>query len=473
MKRRNFIRNMAIGATTATTAVSTIAASAVTASSAGSRVKQKGVYDTIVVGGGFAGVTAARDASLAGLNTLLLDARPRLGGRTFTTRFADHDTDMGGTWLGWGQPSIWAEKMRYNLAITESASVQASSFVWFENGKRKEGGAEDYWPPVYEALDKFYAPAFEHLPRPYDPLYKNSKEFRRLDNMSAAEAIEALDITPLQKQLLHSFTAINGHADSSKSSYLDQLRWVALSGFSKDFMWGNIGQFRFKHGTKDLLEHMHADSRAETKLGSAVVKVEQKGDLTVVTTNRQETFKARAVIMALPLNVVSSIDFQPSLSAVKQKAAKQGMTGSGIKIYMRIKGRHPIMFGNGPQDMPLNYLWTEYDDENQVLVGFGKDPDLLDVYDDDAVQAVLNQYIPGAELLESFSYDWNLDPYSRSTWCMYPPGMLSSSLAELQRPEGNVYFAGGDIASGWRGFIDGAIESGARAAQMVEKQLKA
>jgi len=35
-----------------------------------------------------------------------------------------------------------------------------------------------------------------------------------------------------------------------------------------------------------------------------------------------------------------------------------------------------------------------------------------------------------------------------------------------------VYFAGGDIASGWRGFIDGAIESGARAAQMVENTLK-
>ena len=54
---------------------------------------------------------------------------------------------------------------------------------------------------------------------------------------------------------------------------------------------------------------------------------------------------------------------------------------------------------------------------------------------------------------------------------MYPPGMLTSSLSELQRPEGNILFAGADIASGWRGFIDGAIESGATAAQQVVQRL--
>lgn len=464
MKRREFIRNVAVGASAASTAASSIAI----ASSEGKET----TYDTIVVGGGFAGVTAARDASLSGLKTLLLDARPRLGGRAFTTRFADHDIDMGGTWLGWGQPNVWAEKMRYDLPIAETASTQAKHFVWFDNGKRMQGGAEDFWPMIYEAYDKFYAPAFKLLPRPYDPLYMNGPEFKQLDNMSAAQAIESLDLTDLQKEFLHSFAAINGHSDSSNSSYLDQLRWLALSAFNKDFLWANIGQYRFKHGTKDLIEHMQDESQAEVMLGSAVVKVEQKDDITYVTTNRQQTFKSRSVIMALPLNVLSSIEFKPGLSSVKKNAAEKGMTGSGTKIYMRIKGRHPIMYGNGTQDMPLNYLWTEYDDENQVLVGFGKSPKQLDVYDDDAVQAILERYIPGAQLLESFSYDWNLDPYSKGTWCMFPPGMLSNSLEGLQRPEGNIYFAGGDIANGWRGFIDGAIETGARAAQMVEEKLK-
>ena len=50
---------------------------------------------------------------------------------------------------------------------------------------------------------------------------------------------------------------------------------------------------------------------------------------------------------------------------------------------------------------------------------------------------------------------------------MLRPGQLTGALAELQRPEGRIILAGSDYASGWRGFIDGAIESGLRAAHLV------
>ena len=128
-------------------------------------------------------------------------------------------------------------------------------------------------------------------------------------------------------------------------------------------------------------------------------------------------------------------------------------------------GRHPIFFGNGPQDLPLNFVWTEYDDPgSQLLVGFGASPKLLDIADRDAVEKAIRAYLPDARVTDVFGHDWTADPWSLGTWCMYPPGMLTGALAELQRPEGNLFFAGSDIASGWRGFIDGAIESGAVAA---------
>jgi hypothetical protein len=122
--------------------------------------------------------------------------------------------------------------------------------------------------------------------------------------------------------------------------------------------------------------------------------------------------------------------------------------------------------------MAFNFYWTEYDDgDSQITVGFNASPDYLDVNDDEEIQKAVHLFQPGVELLESFSYDWNLDPFSKGTWCMYPPGMLTGALQELQRPEGNLYFAGADIANGWRGFIDGAIETGARAARLVGERL--
>lgn len=429
-------------------------------------------YDVIVVGAGFAGVTAARNASQAGLKVLHLEGSGRIGGRTFTSRFADHDVDLGGTWFGWGQPHVWAEKMRYDLPVAESAAYGSTEYVWYDqNGKRKVGSPDDYWGIMAPANETYFAPAREALPRPYSPLF--IPDTNGLDQINAATAIEALSVTDEQKSLLRTFAAVNGHSFASESSYLDQLRWMALSGFSQFFMWDNLGRFRLKGGTKALLEKMQGDSTAEFKRGQPVTRVEQKGGKVYVTTARQETFVGRKVIMAVPLNVIHNIDFAPAISATKREVSETGHTGSGTKIYVRTKGKRPLMFGHGTERMPLAFLWTEYDDvDSQVLVGFGASPELLDITDQAAIQSAVRLYLPDAEVLEFASYDWNADPFARGTWCMYRPGWLTGAFEELKKPEGAVHFATADIANGWRGFIDGAIESGAHAAEVVTEELQ-
>ena len=472
MKRRDFIKGAA--ATVATGAVTACA----TATDAPENLKnsaasETNLYDVIVVGAGFAGLTASRDLSKNGHKVLMLDARGRIGGRTFTTAFAGHEMDMGGTWFGSGQPSVWAEKMRYDLDIEESAAAASEEIIWFENKKPVAVSPDDYWGTMVPAYDQFYAPARTQFPHPFDPLKVADTEL--LDQKSAGEVIDSLDLSQQQKDMFHSFACINGHSNSYTSSYLDQLRWVALGGQDKWVMWDNLSRFKFKGGSKVLADKMHADSRATTKLGSAAVKVTQSNDQVTITTDRGEQFKARQVIMAVPLNTCKDIEFEPALSAVKTSAFEQGHTGSGTKVYVKIKGKRPKFFANGYQDMPLCFLWTEYDSEDeadQVLCGFGASPDLLDVSDSAAVTAAVKQYLPDAEVLETFSYDWNIDQWSKGTWCMYPKGMLTSSLAELQRAEGKVHFASGDIADGWRGFIDGAIESGAQVAQKIHEKIQ-
>jgi pseudooxynicotine oxidase len=150
---------------------------------AAARKPRKSGWDAIIVGGGFAGVTAARDLSRAGLKTLLIEARPRLGGRTQTAPFAGHRIEVGGTWIGSGQPHVWAERTRYNLALAESAGVNASHYVWYGGGKRYQGGPDQYWPAVTPAYDAFYAPARTALPRPYEPLF--AADLEKLDALSA------------------------------------------------------------------------------------------------------------------------------------------------------------------------------------------------------------------------------------------------------------------------------------------------
>jgi monoamine oxidase len=183
-------------------------------------------------------------------------------------------------------------------------------------------------------------------------------------------------------------------------------------------------------------------------------------------------YVGRAVIVAVPLNCLVDIEFGPPLSATKLNVSRARHTGSGTKVYARIKGPAPVFLGHGTYDLPLNFLWTEYDDrDTQLLVGFGASPQTLDIGNERAVLAAVRDFVPKAEMLESFGHDWNSDPWSRGTWCMYRPHVLTRDLRGLQQSEGRVHFCGSDIADGWRGFIDGAIESGLRVGQRIANQL--
>lgn len=429
-------------------------------------------WDVIVIGGGFAGVTAARDTSFRGLKTLLLEARPRLGGRAFTAPFAGHDLDLGGTWIGWSQPSIWAEVMRYGMAVDESAAATASEVIWMDGkGQRVVGTPDQYGALFQETADAYYAPAREMFPRPFEPL--RVKDTRGLDQQSAAAAIRALKLPPVQHGLAMGFAAINGHSDPEKSSYLDQLRWYALGDFDLWNLWDNLGRYRIRGGTRALVDRMQADSRATLMANSPVQSVSQSETGVTVRTSTGQVHEGRTAIVAAPLNCLVDIDFQPALSDAKLQVSRQRHTGSGTKVYAQIKGNRPRFMGHGPADLPLTFVWTEYDDgDSHVLCGFGPSPDMLDINDDDAVLDAIRQYAPDAELMASYGYDWNLDPYAKGTWCMYPPGVLTEKLAALQAPEGRIYFASGDIASGWRGFLEGAVESGASAAVQVSDRVR-
>ena len=68
--------------------------------------------------------------------------------------------------------------------------------------------------------------------------------------------------------------------------------------------------------------------------------------------------------------------------------------------------------------------------------------------------------------------DWMADPHSRETWLMQRPNQLTRYFEAQRRPEGALHFAGGDVASLWAGFIDGAVESGLRVAREIGSDLR-
>jgi monoamine oxidase len=69
-------------------------------------------------------------------------------------------------------------------------------------------------------------------------------------------------------------------------------------------------------------------------------------------------------------------------------------------------------------------------------------------------------------------HDWTSDEFSRQTWANLRPGQLTA-VPELQRPEGNIHLAGSDYATGWLGYIDGAIETAIVTSRRVLAEISA
>lgn len=79
-------------------------------------------------------------------------------------------------------------------------------------------------------------------------------------------------------------------------------------------------------------------------------------------------------------------------------------------------------------------------------------------------------FMPGAKMLKVDAHDWNSDPYSPGACTAFRWGQITRFGAGLRRPEGRLAFATADMAIGWAGYIDGAIESGSRAAERTRSQ---
>ena len=171
-----------------------------------------------------------------------------------------------------------------------------------------------------------------------------------------------------------------------------------------------------------------------------------------------------AAIVAVPLNALRAIAFDPALPEDKQAAIALGQASRGIKIMLRVRGERLLQNAIRPGH-PFGYLGSEEldGDGTQLMIGFGPDAARCDAGDLPSVQRQLDAILPGYELLGATAHDWLADEFSRGTWAIHRPGWYEHHHAAMRRGEPGLVFAGSDLANGWAGFIDGAIESGLRA----------
>ena len=232
------------------------------------------MHDVIVVGGGFAGVTAAREAAREGRTVLLVEARDRLGGRTWTAPWAGRDIEYGGGWVHWHQPYTWSEILRAGLEVELSEDAEEAG--WWVDGERREGTVGERDAIAERGWNRFVDGCQSYLPQPYDPSPRGS-ELARIDSLTVAERVEELGLGDEERDVLVAELESVAHGTAHRRGCarhrpLAPARRVEASRLRST----PGGRVTLRNGTRSLLEAIHRPDLVETRLSTPVSAIVQE-----------------------------------------------------------------------------------------------------------------------------------------------------------------------------------------------------
>jgi monoamine oxidase len=467
LHRRQFIKGAGAAAFSAG-----IVASAPRGAMAGAAGKTRFDYDALVIGGGFAGVTAARDLKKNGYSCAIVEARNRLGGRTYYAPHGDLHVELGGTWIHWMQPFVWAEVMRYGLQIKETPGANADRIIQLKNGKASEPDLNELYGDLFAGGQGLMERSRTVWPRPFDAGF-NREGVLAADGASIQDLLKSLDLTDSQLAIYQRILGGGTNASVGDVSANEALRIIALSGHNVGSYYDVNARYQLKDGTIALIDKIVEDGKPDIKLNTYVKRIEQKVDHVVVTTVDGQTMTAATVVCTVPLNVLKDVEFLPGIHPDKLAASRESHPGKGFKVYAQVKGRVPNVLLYGDENEAIEEaLAYHIGDDKSLIACFGNDHRGQDIYDEKYLQATLQKYLPDIEVTGSVGYGWVNDPFAKGTWCTWRPNWYRDYGEGLRDgPEGRIYFASSDYCEGSRGYIDGAIGSGIKAAQQISETL--
>lgn len=446
--------------------------------------------DVIVVGAGLSGLYAAREVLRAGLEPLVLEADDRVGGRILTQQVAAGiDVEIGAQWIG-----DTHHRMR-----ALAAELGVETFAQYDEG---EATYELLGAPVqrenafHDAHDDDLA-ALDHALEQLDQLSRQvpleapweAQHAAEWDGITAAQWLDAQQLPPVAERLLEICTVGILAVPMAEVSLLDLLYNLQTCGVGAQLFAeseGGAQTTRFAGGTSRIPQLLADQLGDRVRLKQPVMLIEHAADSATVHCRGGLVARGRRVIVALAPTLASRIMYDPPLPGVRDQLTQRMPQASAMKAFLTydepfwradglsgqlISDLGPSRMSNdtSPADASYGQLLLFLEGEQARTFGRWPEAERREALVAEAVRhfgpqaATPSHYVDG---------EWSDRPWTRGCYNANMGPMVWTNFGRaLTPPIGSIHWASTETATHWSGYLEGALDAGARAAGEVLARL--
>jgi monoamine oxidase len=449
---------------------------------AGSQAPADAGNPVVVIGGGLAGLHAAGLIRKAGRAAVVLEARSDPGGRVLTIR-----EPFGEGQFGEAGPIRISEAHQRVLGLVKDLGLSVVPFSSSNGSELVSIGGMNFRA---DTLNK------ATLPLDLKPEERGLTQGALLERYIGALPSDLADLSP-------SAASYARWADYDRLTWTDWLRsrgasadavkLMTIGGDSRALsalyvlrqyalLRGKRQYYKIQGGMDRLPQAMAAALGPVVRYNSVVGAVDHSGDTVLVDYMEQDEPRrvaASRVIVTVPLPLLRDVDIYPELSGDKQKLVAELPYFEATRVLVQTYSRfwHDTgLSGYARTDQPAEVWDCTYDLPGRsgilgATVGGEIGKRLLTVSPEVAVSRGRDIVSgPFPQLLRQtqtvVTHRWALEPWSKGAFAVFHPGQMTAMMPLVSKPEGRLHFAG-EHTSSWMGWMEGALESGERAAREV------
>ena len=443
-----------------------------------------------IVGAGIAGLSAGYSLRRAGIRPQIYEASTRTGGRIFSVRDAVVPglvTEFGGEFIDSGHGEMLRFARLFGLRLIdlkEGGEARLRPTFYFDGRRISEAEVVRAFQPIARRIRQDQDAVGDvvtyrhHTPRA-----------RELDRISISEYLDRIGASGWVKELLEVAYVGEYGLEAGEQSALNLVLLIGTDPTPTFEVYGDSDErYSVRGGNQQIPNRLAQLLEPSLYLGHRLVALRQRGSGYRLAFERRGAgtveVDADFVILTVPFTILRELELQVDLPPVKRRAIRELGYGTNSKLILGFQERVWRKAGSSGElftDLPWQSGWDSSRGRPgkagtyTVFLGGRAGVEVGEGLAQEQAEKVLpdlERIFPGVRAAATgrvARWHWPSDPFVRGSYACWKVGQYTSIAGAEFEPVGRLLFAGEHTSLEHQGYMNGAAETGRRAAQIVRR----